>query len=139
RGRALLWAALPLALSLLVKPSLIAAPAAALLWLLFRDWRRALLLGGLLALVGALAVVALQLGSGGWFLVHVLAANANAWDLRLAYGFWHDQMLILWPLVAAGALGAVGQRCRDAKFCVSTAPIYYTLLGAIGAIGVGKV
>src|SRR6185436_3345577 len=82
---------------------------------------------------------ALQLGSGGWFLVHILAANANAWDRRLAYGFWHDQMLILWPLVAAGALSCVWKRCRDAKFCVSTAPIYYTLFGAIVAIGVGKV
>ncbi|MFN8567697.1 MAG: hypothetical protein U0Z44_09295 [Kouleothrix sp.] len=40
--RALLWAALPLALNLLTKPSLVAAPAAALVWLLFRDWRRAL-------------------------------------------------------------------------------------------------
>ena len=95
RGRALLWAALPLALSLLVKPSLIAAPAATLLWLLFRDWRRALLLGGLIGLIGGL--------------VHVLAANANAWDPRLAYGFWHDQMLILWPLVAAAALSIVLQ------------------------------
>jgi hypothetical protein len=109
RGRALLWAALPLALSLLVKPSLIAAPAATLLWLLFRDWRRALLLGGLIALVGGLAVGALQLGSGGWFLVHVLAANANVWDRQLAYRFWHDQMLILWPLVAAAALSIVLQ------------------------------
>jgi hypothetical protein len=109
RGRAWLWATLPLALSLLVKPSLIAAPAAALLWLMFRDWRRALLLGGLLALAGGLAALALQLGSGGWFLLHVLAANANTWDRQLAYGFWHDQMLILWPLVVAAVLSVVWQ------------------------------
>ena len=139
RGRALLWAALPLALSLLVKPSLIAAPAAALLWLLFRDWRRALWLGALITLIGGLAVAALQLGSGGWFLVHVLSANANAWDRQLAYGFWHDQMLILWPLVAAAVLSIMWQGGRDAKFRVSTAPIYYTLFGAIVALGVGKV
>jgi len=160
RGRALLWAALPLALSLLVKPSLIAAPAAALLWLLFRDWRRALLLGGLIALIGGLAVGALQLGSGGWFLVHVLEANANAWDPRLAYGLWHDQMLILWPLVAAAALSVVfqmaGGRWQVASRKSQAAgnvpiphppspipylllPIYYTLFGAIVALGVGKV
>ncbi|MDQ2997532.1 MAG: DUF2029 domain-containing protein, partial [Chloroflexota bacterium] len=153
RGRAVLWATLPLALSLLVKPSLIAAPAAALLWLLFRDWRRALLLGGLLALGGGLAVVALQLGSGGWFLVHVLAANANAWDRQLAYGFWHDQMLILWPLVAAAAVSTLIQIVRrDWRLKIGDAsanrqspianlllPLYYTLFGAIVALGVGKV
>jgi hypothetical protein len=153
RGRAVLWAALPLALGLLVKPSLIAAPGAALLWLLFRDWRRGLLLGGLIALIGGLAVAALQLGSGGWFLLHVLAANANAWDARLAYGFWHDQMLILWPLVAAAALSFVFQVAHRSRQVASDLPpanhqslipnlllpLYYTLFGAIGAIGVGKV
>jgi len=165
RGRAVLWAALPLALSLLVKPSLIAAPAAALIWLLFRDWRRALALGGLLALGGGLAVLALQLGSGGWFLVHVLSANANAWDRQLAYGFWHDQMLILWPLVAAAALSVVWQllyreprasqsvpgqapaRAYPAKRqpertqprTVALLALYYTLFGAIVAFGIGKV
>jgi hypothetical protein len=153
RGRAVLWAALPLALSLLVKPSLIAAPAAALLWLLFRDWRRALLLGGLLALGGGLAVVLLQLGSGGWFLVHVLAANANAWDRQLAYGFWHDQMLILWPLVAAAAVSTLIQIVRRDWRLAEVLPIanrqlpianlflplYYTLFGAVVALGVGKV
>ncbi|MEO7908275.1 MAG: DUF2029 domain-containing protein [Roseiflexaceae bacterium] len=157
RGRAWLWATLPLALSLLVKPSLIAAPSAALLWLLFRDWRRALLLGGLLALLGGLAVAVLQLGSGGWFLVHVLAANANTWQRQLAYGFWHDQMLILWPLVVAAALSIVWQlfyrepprgyptenrklldTVLDSRSSVLLA-LYYTLFGAIVALGVGKV
>jgi len=161
---AVLWAALPLALSLLVKPSLIAAPAAALLWLFFRDWRRAALLGGLTALLGGLVVGLMQVGSGGWFLLHVLSANANAWERRLAYGFWHDQLLILWPLMAAAALSALflflrreprmGTRrvnrepetsdaqseemVRGSQFSVLLA-LYYTLFGAIMAYGVGKV
>jgi hypothetical protein len=105
--QAVLWAALPFALSLLVKPSLIAAPAAALMWLFFRDWRRAALLAGLTALLGGLVVGLMQVGSGGWFLLHVLSANTNAWERRLAYGFWHDQLVILWPLVAAAALSAL--------------------------------
>src|SRR5262249_50679100 len=70
--RGVLWAALPLTLGLFVKPSLIAAPAAALLWLAFRDWRRALWLGLVLAASGGLAFAALQLASGGWFAVHIL-------------------------------------------------------------------
>jgi hypothetical protein len=151
--RAALWAALPLALSLLVKPSLIAAPAAALLSLLFRDWRRALALGALIGALGGAATALLQLGSGGWFLLHVLAANANAWDGKLAYQFWHDQMLILWPLVAAAVLSVVLQLIRrDWRLEVRASvdnlqspipdlllPIYYTLFGAIIAYGVGKV
>jgi hypothetical protein len=152
-GRTMLWAALPLALSLLVKPSLIAAPAAGLLWLLFRDWRRAVLLGALIGLIGGLGVAALQLGSGGWFLVHVLSANANTWDARLAYGFWHDQMLIFWPLVAAAVLSTliqivsrgwrleIGNASANLQSLISNLflPLYYTLFGAIVALGVGKV
>jgi len=148
-----LWAALPLTLSLLAKPSLIAAPAAALIWLFFRDWRRTALLGGLTALVGGLVVGLMQVASDGWFLLHVLSANANAWDRRLAYGFWHDQMVILWPLVAAAAVSALAQIVRtDWRLEIGNAsanlqspisnlflPLYYTLFGAIVAYGVGKV
>jgi len=151
--RALLWAAIPLALSLLVKPSLIAAPAAALLWLLFRDWRRALLLGLLLAAGSGAVAGLLQAGSDGWFALHVLSANANAWDRRLAADFWHDQLVILWPLLAAGALGALAQLVRGAgraargegqapsqlPLAAHLLPVYYTLFGAIVAFGVGKV
>lgn len=159
--RRLLGAALALALSLLVKPSLVAAPAAALLWLLFRDWRRALRLGALLAVLGGLAVGLLQLGSGGWFWLHVVAANANPWQRALAYGFWHDQLVILWPLGAAGVLGtlsalyklltltmknqeprtenrAPNQEVLGSQFSVLL-PVYYALFGALVAFGVGKV
>jgi hypothetical protein len=99
QGRSILWAALPLTLCLFVKPSLIAAPAAALLWLLFRDWRQALRLGLTIAASGGLMFAALQLASDGWFAIHVLTANSNAWQFVLAQGFWRDQLTILWPLL----------------------------------------
>jgi hypothetical protein len=154
--RSAIWAALALALSLFVKPSLIAAPAAALLWLLFRDWRRALLLSLTLAAAGGLGFAALQIASGGRFAVHVLTANNNAWQSDLAHGFWHDQLAILWPLLAPAALLALaviraGPRPttdhrhqpppvgpRDSRFSVLL-PLLYTLCGAIVAFGVGKV
>jgi hypothetical protein len=170
--RGVLWAALPLTLSLFVKPSLIAAPAAALLWLLFRDWRRALLLGLLMAAGGGLAGGLLQLASGDWFVLHILAANVNAWQSDLARGFWHDQRAILWPLLAAAGLGlmarwAAGSRrpttdhrppttgdwkpdprsptpdprslIPDPRSPTTLLPLYYTLFGALVALGVGKV
>ncbi len=144
-----LWAALPLTLGVLVKPSLLAAPAAALLWLFFRDRRRALLLALAIGAGGGLAYVLLESASGGWFTAHVLAANINDWQPKLAYGFWRDQMIILWPLVAAGVLGGlagrllrepVGQAGSNITPQIAILlPLYYTLFGAIDAYGVGKV
>jgi hypothetical protein len=153
--RGVLWAALPFAFSLLVKPSLIAAPAAALLWLLFRDWRRALLLGVALTAGGGLAFAMLQLASGGWFAIHILTANNNAWQFELAHGFWHDQLTILWPLLMPTALLALAvilagprpaanikEPTNDTHHAPRTTlllPLYYTLFGAIAAFGIGKV
>lgn len=149
----LLWAAPLLALSLFVKPSLIAAPAAALLWLLFRDWRRALMLGALIGALGGAGFGLLQLASGGWFVLHVLTANANAWDFELAHAFWRDQMLLLQPLMAAGAVGlfavagAVGLRgLRSASkrlqphtpMVTVLLPLYYAIFGVFTAFGIGK-
>lgn len=146
--RAIMWAALPLAFSLLTKPSLVAAPAAALVWLLFRDWRSALRLGLALALGGGLFAALVQAASGGWFAIHVFAANANPWQRDLAYTFWRDQLLILWPLLAAGVAGFLRQSDTTADRRPPTQreggadallPLYYTLFGAIVAFGVGKV
>jgi hypothetical protein len=132
-----LWgAALLLALCLLTKPSLIAAPAAALLWLLARQQRHALMLSGYMALIGGGVTVLFQIGSGGWFFFHVVTANANPWDLSLARGFWQDQWVILWPLVAAGTLAGIYGLIRlPERFIL---PAFYTLFGAIVAFGVGK-
>jgi hypothetical protein len=144
-----LWAALLLLLSLYVKPSLLAAPAAALVWLFFRDRRRALILGALLAVGGGLLFALLYAASGGWFAINILTSNANDWQRRLAYGFWHDQLLILWPLAAAAVLGLLARRlqerwraapaCADASADRCLLPLYYTLFGALTAVGVGKV
>ncbi len=160
-GRAgVAWAAGLLLASLYVKPSLIAAPAAALLWLAWRDRRRALLLGALLLGGGALLFGLLQAASGGWFALHVLTANANAWELKLAQNFWRDQLAILWPLIAAGLLGAAlaFQQEKQTPHAEATGPhaavqnsklktqnstlplaLYYTAFGAVTALGVGKV
>ncbi len=147
-----IWAAVPLALSLLVKPSLIAAPAAAVLWLLFRSWRQGLRLIAALAAIGGVTVGLLQLASGGWFLTHVVAANANPIDSQLGAEFWHDQLEILWPLFSAGALSAalvlgrgvasrLGRSAEEdgPRAAADLLPISYALFGAVVALGIGKV
>lgn len=147
-GRAgLLWATGLLLASLYVKPSLIAAPTAGLLWLAWRDRRRALLLAALLLGGGLLLFGLLQAASGGWFALHVLTANANPWQLALAQGFWRDQLAILWPLAAAGLLGATltfghaHAAGPDTTAQPASLPLalYYTVFGAVTALGVGKV
>jgi hypothetical protein len=135
-----LWAALPLVLSLFVKPSLIAAPTAALLWLLLRDWRRALSLGLLMGVSGLLLLGLLHLASGGWFSMHILAANVNAWEYALARDFWRDQFAILAPLFAAAVLGlGLGAWWQPQGVWRMLMPLSYTLAGAAVAVGVGKV
>jgi hypothetical protein len=146
-------AAIPLALSLLVKPSLIAAPAAALVWLWFRDRRRALEVAtGMVALGGA-AAGALHVASGGWFWLHVVSANANPWSPALAEGFWQDQAAILGSLWLGAVFAAAlilmrGARRKTrqsnvppppAETVYALLPIVYTCFGAYVAFGVGKV
>ncbi len=130
--RGMLWAAPLLALSLLCKPTLLAAPAAVGLWLLFRSWRWALALGMLTALLVGLSVSVLQFTSAGWFIVHTLLANANAWDGKLAQQFWQDHMLIMRPLMLAGIVALlVGISGRKQSSADSVFTIHHTTkLGA---------
>jgi hypothetical protein len=145
-------AAIPIALSLLVKPSLIAAPAAALVWLWFRDRRRALEVAAGMVAIGGAAAGALQVASGGWFWLHVVSANANPWSPALAEGFWQDQAAILGSLWLGAAFAAAlilmrGTRRKTHQSDVlppsetahALLPIVYTCFGAYVAFGVGKV
>lgn len=137
-------AALLLALSLLTKPSLLAAPAAAMAALLLRRWPRGLALAGLVLALGGLACAALA--SRSRFFDHVVLANANAWQADLALGFWQQQLAIHATLFAAGALGALvallplRQRAGwRAALAVAAPPLVYAALGTATALGVGKV
>ncbi|NNJ10778.1 hypothetical protein EKD04_010600 [Chloroflexales bacterium ZM16-3] len=150
RRRPLLAGLLMLA-SLFTKPSLLAAPAAAGLWLLWDllraqrgergpHLRNLIALGGTLALGGGLLFGLLQWASGGWFALHVVAANANRWDAGLAQGFWEAQIRLRWPLAAAALLALVAAIIHRGEHHVPLAPaLIYTLAGALTAAGVGKV
>ncbi len=128
--------------SLFTKPSLLAAPVAVLGWLLWdlvqrrgRSWRSLLLVLAPLLLGGGLLFGLLQWASGGWFALHVVAANANQWQPDLAWGFWQQQMRLRWPLgLAALVLLLFTPALRTAP-----APLLYCLGALVSAVGVGKV
>jgi len=79
-------AAILFLLGLYTKQSFLAAPLAALLWLLFHDWRRALLLAGLLLLLGLPPFLLLNQATQGGFAFGLLSANVNPFSARLLLG-----------------------------------------------------
>lgn len=140
---------------LYTKPSLIAAPVAAVGWLLWRAWRgapserrvwlrAALALASVVGVGGGLAFMLLQIASGGWFWFHVVAANANRWEAALARDFWRQQLALRWPLAGAvlvGSLWITVENRRRARTDEDSAlrALLYTAGGVVTAIGVGKV
>ncbi len=134
---------------LLTKPSLIAGPLAAGV-LLLAGWirlrsqpephaRYALLTFlATTTLAGGGIVVALAWATHGWFLIHVIAANANRWEADLALSFWRQQLTLRWLLAIAALIGgAIVWRTERRKMLLPA--LTYTLAGTLGAIGVGKV
>jgi hypothetical protein len=79
-------AAILFLLGLYTKQSFLAAPLAALLWLLFYNWRRALLLAGLLLLLGLPPFLLLNQATHGGFAFGLLEANVNPFSARLLLG-----------------------------------------------------
>jgi hypothetical protein len=136
-------------LSLLTKPSLIAAPLAAAIAMLLtapvprgrqRDHARFARLTYFLltALLGLTLVLIMQFASRGWFLTHVITANVNPYDGELAWQFWTDQLRLRWPLLLLALLGAVTALGRGEGRTLLL-PLAYTIGATVTAIGVGKV
>lgn len=153
--RANLLGGLLLAASLCTKPSLLAAPLAAGGWLLWQigttsaatrrlALRDLIVWGSAMGGAGLLCIGLLQWASGGWFWLHVVAANANRWEADLAWGFWRDQFRLRWALVglallAVGLIWRTEQKHTTAGRDWLILPLLYTLGGVITALGVGKV
>jgi len=143
RGRPL-WGTALIALSLLTKPSLVAAPLALLVFLIGQPWRirwQAVALGaGIIVAVGGGISTA-----GGNIWLHVVQANVNVWDDALARGFWREAWQIHAPLMLA-SIGVVGwhlwhhgRRPLTSSALVTSMAIAYTLGGIIIGLGIGKV
>lgn len=114
----------------------LAAPLAAFVWLLRHNWRRALLLAGVVAGAGALLLGLIQLVTGGFYF-NIVTANVNPfyWDevrRRAEDEIW-GYMPHLVLCAAAFALGAVWDRQR-AWWLVAP----YLLGATASAITIGK-
>ncbi len=132
--------------ALLSKPTLIAGPLAAGT-IIIAEWMRAspqtrstarravIVFGATAILLGGAVVAAMTWATQGWFLLHVVAANANRWEGELAGGFWRQQLSLRWPLLAMAFIGML-TAWRQPRFAPALA---YLLAGTLGALGVGKV
>ncbi len=135
-GRRAVYAAAPLFLAAgLAKQSSLAAPAAALLWLVLRDRRRALGLAALLAAGALVAVAALQAASGGWFWLHAVTSHAlkpfawgRTWSVLGHFARFH------WPLIAFAA-GLVAWLTAARRPSVV---LFWLLLSSAVALSAGK-
>ena len=130
-------------LSLLCKPSLIAAPLALLVVLISQPWRQSLRAVALGAGVAVLVVAGITLGGGNLWL-HLVQANTNSWDGTLARAFWREAWSIHWPLIVAtiiiaGAHLRHGRQLLAPAYLPTTMAIAYTIGGMIVGIGIGKV
>ena len=154
--RSLVWAALLIVASLYVKPSLLAAPLAAGLWLgwaalvapaetRWAAWRQLGWFSLLVLGLGGGLFGLLTWASAGWFPIHVVAANANRWEGDLAWGFWRDQLLLRGTLWLAGGIAlAVWLRNAWPDLHQRRTPLVLMALGyfigaLVSAVGVGKV
>ena len=100
---AILGAALLFVLGLYCKQSFLAAPAAAFLYLLARDRRQALLLAGVMLLLGGIPFVALNITTHGAFWDSLVSANVNPFKLDLLVSQVVGFVRIHWPLMLLAA------------------------------------
>ena len=131
------------ALALLAKPTLIAAPFALLALLAAQTRTVALRAVGSAAavLVGIVAVLWLS-GADLW--LHLVQSNVNGWEYALARGFWKELLTIHWPLlvIAMGGCVVLLRRWRTALHDDAiglTMALAYTVGGVLVGIGIGKV
>ncbi len=142
RGR-LNSGAILVALALLCKPSLIAAPLALLVILASRPWQHSVRAIASGAGVIAVVVLGITLGGGNLWL-HLVQANTNSVDWALARTFWREAWHIHWPIIVTAAFIALahlrhGKTLLTPPHLTTTMAIAYTIGGVIVGLGIGKV
>jgi hypothetical protein len=146
---AVLGAALLFVLGLYCKQSFLAGPAAAILYLLVREPRRALLLAGAMLLLGGIPFLALNITTNGAFWDSLVSANVNPFKLDLLFSQVAEMIRIHWPLMlltaaflipaarrrAAAADGAVGRPPQANGLIVIYIGLALLTMGLAGKVG----
>ncbi|GIV97033.1 MAG: hypothetical protein KatS3mg057_1690 [Herpetosiphonaceae bacterium] len=127
--------ALCFALAWYSKQSALAAPAAATLWLMLQDWRRALRLVLLTAAAIGVPFLILDLLTGHGFYIHLIGFHALPWSARRWLGLLGDMagyhaILALLSLVWLGLALRRGRRALPL-------PAVYLPLAALGSFSGG--
>ena len=129
-------AAMVFVLALLCKITAVAAPAACVLWLLWkRNPVRAAKFAGLLALLLALGFAVTQWWSGGYFLFHTFWTHPDLYDWHLLWRKTTEQLLANWVFALLTLIYlANAVRLRRLEL-----PFFYICLALLGTVTAGKV
>lgn len=119
------------------KQTSIAAPVAATLYLLATyGWRPAIRFAAAGALGGGFIFLGLELATANQFFTHTIGDRRLPWEWQLLWNFGGLVLRDYWPLLVAGACGAVLLLVTRAK---SIAPYYFTtallVFPTIGVVG----
>lgn len=133
-----LWALLPFVAAYFTKQTTLAAPAAAVLFLLAHaGWRAAARFVSVGVVAGGVPVALLTLATGGEFFRHVVTDRRLAWQPQLLLNFGGLFLRDYWPLLAAavaaaGALALV-RAPVVAPYFLLTAGLLVITIGVEGA------
>jgi hypothetical protein len=135
---AYLWALVPFVAAYFTKQTTLAAPAAAVLFLLVHAGRRAaarFVAVGIVA--GGVPFALLTLATGGEFLRHIVTDRRLAWQPQLLLNFGGLFLRDYWPLIAAATLAAVALALARvpvvAPYFLVTAGLLVITIGVEGA------
>lgn len=114
----------------------LAAPLAAFCWLLFKNWRRAFLLAGIVALTSLVLFLIINLASANGFYYNIVTANVNEFGIdRLKMNMSH-----LWEvmpfLLVVSSLALVLFFRKMGTYALVTP---YLIGGVLSAITIGKI
>jgi hypothetical protein len=86
RPRRWMWAALLFTLGLFTKPTVVAAPAACLIWLLMRkQWKQAAGFSAAMLLTMMVSLLFVERWLGGWYLFHIIGTHPDPYLLYRLY------------------------------------------------------
>ncbi|MFN8515898.1 MAG: hypothetical protein U0841_25605 [Chloroflexia bacterium] len=107
RQQLYLWALVPFVAAYFTKQTTLAAPAAAVLFLLvYAGWRKAARFVGVGLVAGGVPFALLTLVTDGQFFRHIVADRRLAWQPQLLLNFGGLFLRDFWPLLAAAVVAA---------------------------------